>query len=183
MTIRNFLPGFGMRTVLALAVAAVVVVASLLSVGSPASAQTPPSDGDVIHSATMTVAMTERSPTRVQGKSMPYNIGSITDHRFWQPGPNTHRVTHTDAELNMVGPRKLTCFSLITAIGTSVLVLEHGDSTLKSLDDNELECHDGFTSAGATYNFAHASHCHANIPALHARLHLTHGTLRRPYRA
>ena len=42
MTIRNFLPGFGMRTVAALAVAAAVVVAALLSVGSPASAQTPP---------------------------------------------------------------------------------------------------------------------------------------------
>ncbi len=54
MTIRNFLPGFGMRTVVALAVAAAVVVAALLAVGSPASAQSS-SDGEEIWSATMTV--------------------------------------------------------------------------------------------------------------------------------
>ena len=52
MTIRNFLPGFGMRYVAALAVAAAVVVAALLTVGSPVSAQV---IGGEIWSETMTV--------------------------------------------------------------------------------------------------------------------------------
>ena len=53
MTIRNFLPGFGTRYVAALAVAAAVVVAALLAVGSPASAQS--STGEEIWSGTITV--------------------------------------------------------------------------------------------------------------------------------
>ena len=48
MTIRSFLPGFGMRTVAALAVAAAVVIAALLAVGSPASAQSSDWRGDMV---------------------------------------------------------------------------------------------------------------------------------------
>ena len=87
MTIRNFLPGFGMRTVVALAVAAAVVVAALLAVGSPASAQTPPSDE--IWSATMTVGI--QNHVRGFWFTDPIKKGSITDDEF-STGPNTFPV-------------------------------------------------------------------------------------------
>ena len=67
-----------MRTVVALAVAAAVVIAALLSVGSPASAQTPPSDE--IWSATMTVGV--QTNLRGYWETDPVNIGSITDYDF-----------------------------------------------------------------------------------------------------
>ena len=97
MTIRNFLPGFGMRTVVALAVAAVVVVAALLTVGSPASAQTPPSDE--IWSATVTVD--RQNHLRGWWATDPVNIGSSTDQDL-STGPNRFELsiltqsTHTD---------------------------------------------------------------------------------------
>ena len=87
MTIRNFLPGFGMRTVLALAVAAAVVVTALLSVGSPASAQTPPSDE--IWSATMTVGV--QNHVRGFWFTDPIKIGSITDQDL-STGPNRFEI-------------------------------------------------------------------------------------------
>ena len=87
MTIRNFLPGFGMRSVAALAVAAAVVVAALLAMGSPASAQTPPSDE--IWSATLTVGV--QNHVRGFWFTDPIKIGSITDDKF-STGPNTFPV-------------------------------------------------------------------------------------------
>ena len=86
-----------MRTVAALAVAAAVVVASLLAVGSPASAQTPPSDE--IWSATMTVGI--QNHVRGWWTTDPVNIGSITDQDL-STGPNRFELsiltqsTHTD---------------------------------------------------------------------------------------
>ena len=88
MTIRNFLPGFGMRTVAALAVAAAVVVAALLAVGSPASAQTPPSDE--IWSATMTVGI--QNHLKGWWTTDPVNIGSITDQDL-STGPNRFELS------------------------------------------------------------------------------------------
>ena len=127
MTIRNFLPGFGMRTV-ARWVAAAVVVAALLAVGSPASAQTPPSDE--IWSATMTVAI-QNHPTRVLGNQ-------CRQHRVDHRPQILHRTkystgTHTDAELKCGSRKRL---FLRTAF-TSVLVLKAGDDP--EFDDNELE--------------------------------------------
>ena len=78
MTVRNFLPGFGMRSVAALAAVAAVVIAALLAVGSPASAQTPPSDE--IWSATMTVGV--QTNLRGYWETDPVDIGSITDYDF-----------------------------------------------------------------------------------------------------
>ena len=75
MTIRNFLPGFEMRTVAALAVVAAVVIAALLAVGSPASAQS--STGDEIWSATMTVGNFPIGPGFRNS-----DIGSLSDDDF-----------------------------------------------------------------------------------------------------
>ena len=86
-----------MRTVAALAVAAAVVIAALLSVGSPASAQTPPSDE--IWSATMTVEV--KNHLRGWWTTDPVNIGSITDQDL-STGPNRFELsiltqsTHAD---------------------------------------------------------------------------------------
>ena len=127
MTIRNFLPGFGMRTVLALAVAAVVVVASLLSVGSPASAQTPPSDE--IWSATLTVA--RQNHLRGFWEINAVNIGSITDHRF-STGPNTHRVRILTQSSNADPENTVSQNSVYIGLGART-----GDDP--EFDDNELE--------------------------------------------
>ena len=54
MTIRNAIPRFGMRTAVALAVLAVVALAALLGVGSPASAQSSVDETEIL-SSTMTV--------------------------------------------------------------------------------------------------------------------------------
>ena len=127
MTIRNFLPGFGMRTVLALAVAAVVVVAALLAVGSPASAQTPPSDE--IWSATMTVAI--QNHLRGFWEINAVNIGSITDHRF-STGPNTHRVRILTQSSNADPENTVSQNSVYIGLGART-----GDDP--EFDDNELE--------------------------------------------
>ena len=89
MTIRNFLPGFGMRTVAALAVAAVVVVAALLAVGSPASAQS--SDGEEIWSGTITVGLHNSmvdSPAGFHDRSSSNDYGSLDDDTFTFDGTN-----------------------------------------------------------------------------------------------
>ena len=125
MTIRNFLPGFGMRTVAA--VAAVVVVAALLAVGSPASAQTPPSDE--IWSATMTVA--RQNHLRGFWEINAVNIGSITDHRF-STGPNTHRVRILTQSSNADPENTVSQNSVYIGLGART-----GDDP--EFDDNELE--------------------------------------------
>ena len=61
MTIRNAVPRFGIRWAVVLAAVAVVVIAALLSVGSPASAQS--SDDPVIWSGTVTVGLASTVPT------------------------------------------------------------------------------------------------------------------------
>ena len=78
-----------MRSVVALAVAGAVVVAALLSVGSPASAQTPPSDE--IWSATMTVGI--QNHLRGWWTTDPVNIGSITDQDL-STGPNRFEIAY-----------------------------------------------------------------------------------------
>ena len=87
MTIRNAIPTFGMRSVVALVVLAVAALAALLAVGSPASAQS--LTGDEIWSATMTVGV----QNHLQGywNTDPVNIGSITDDQI-TIGPNSHSV-------------------------------------------------------------------------------------------
>ena len=125
MTVRKFLPGFGMRTVAA--VAAVVVVAALLAVGSPASAQTPPSDE--IWSATMTVA--RQNHLRGFWEINAVNIGSITDHRF-STGPNTHRVRILTQSSNADPENTVSQNSVYIGLGART-----GDDP--EFDDNELE--------------------------------------------
>ena len=88
MTIRNFLPRFGMRTVAALAVAAAVVVAALLAVGSPASAQS--SDEKEIWSGTITVGLSSTSSGSARGfhgRGDPtVDYGSLDDDTFTYDG-------------------------------------------------------------------------------------------------
>ena len=88
MTIRNAIPTFGMRSVVALVVLAVAALAALLAVGSPASAQTP--TGDEIWSATLTVELQSR--WRGYWSTDPVNIGSVTDDEFTAPAGDTRKV-------------------------------------------------------------------------------------------
>ncbi len=77
MTVRNAVPRFGIRWAVVLAAVAAVVIAALLAVGSPASAQS--SDDKEIWSATMTTG----SFPIGQGFRHPNNggIGSLSDGR------------------------------------------------------------------------------------------------------
>ena len=138
MTIRNFLPRFGMRTVVALAVAAAVVVAALLAVGSPASAQTS-ADGDVIHSATMTTGSSGGS--NVKGY---YNIGTSNDYGNLDRTGVTSPTTGLDYSLEIL---------IDNPIGTDRLVVGF-DTTLSDDDRAAMRLHIG----GRTYNFADASY-------------------------
>ena len=138
MTIRNFLPGFGMRTVVALAVAAAVVVAALLAVGSPASAQTP-ADGDVIHSATMTTG--DSGPSNVKGY---YNVGGSSDYGSLDKTGVTSPSTGLDYALHVL---------IDNPIGTDRLIMGF-DEKLSDADQAAMRLHIG----GRTYNFADASH-------------------------
>ena len=133
MTIRNFLPGFGMR-----AVAAVVVVAALLAVGSPASAQTP-ADGDVIHSATMTTG--DSGPSNVKGY---YNVGGSSDYGSLDKTGVTSPSTGLDYALLVL---------IDNPIGTDRLIMGF-DEKLSDADQAAMRLHIG----GRTYNFADASH-------------------------
>ena len=136
MTIRNFLPGFGMRTVAA--VAAAVVVAALLAVGSPASAQTP-ADGDVIHSATMTTG--DSGPSNVKGY---YNVGGSSDYGSLDKTGVTSPSTGLDYALLVL---------IDNPIGTDRLIMGF-DEKLSDANQAAMRLHIG----GRTYNFAHASH-------------------------
>ena len=75
MTIRNAVPRFGIRWAVVLAAVAAVVIAALLAVGSPASAQS--SDDPEIWSATMTVGMFPIGPGFRNS-----DIGSLSDDDF-----------------------------------------------------------------------------------------------------
>ena len=89
MTIRNFLPGFGMRTVVALAAVAAVVIAALLAVGSPASAQS--TDGEEIWSGTITVGLHNSMPDSPAGfhdRGVSDDYGSLDDETFTFDGTN-----------------------------------------------------------------------------------------------
>ena len=142
MTIRNFLPGFGMRTVAALAVAAAMVVASLLAVGSPASAQTS-ADGDVIYSGTMTVG----ANGGIRGY---YNIGS---NAYGALNPSTIDSPAQDSV------DEYSIFYLIdTNIGTDKLSIGLSQK-LHQTDENAMRLHIG----GRTYNFADAGFAVNNV--------------------
>ena len=93
MTIRNAIPTFGMRSVVALVVLAVAALAALLAVGSPASAQVL---GSPILNATMTVGS---FPTG-KGYALDDVIGSLSDSTF-NSGQNNHFVSLIlDSQLN-----------------------------------------------------------------------------------
>ena len=72
MTIRNFLPGFGMRTVAALAAVTAVVIAALLAVGSPASAQSSLNETEIFSS---TITVGSHPSLDIKGY---YDVGSNT---------------------------------------------------------------------------------------------------------
>ena len=111
MTIRNFLPGFGMRYG-ALAVLAVVALAALLAVGSPASAQS--LTGTEIWSATMTTGIQAPGTNKLSigdtGNTDPVNIGSLTggDLDTGRRGYPVHILSEsifTDITLSTAGRR------------------------------------------------------------------------------
>ena len=142
MTIRNFLPGFGMRTVAALAVAAAVVVAALLAVGSPASAQSS-DDGDEIYSQTMTVGA--NGSIRGYYDVHPNLYGDITDSEIDSPAQDI-----SDA---------YSIFYLIdTDVGTDKLSIGLSQK-LHQTDEDAMRLHIG----GRTYNFADAGFAVNNI--------------------
>ena len=78
MTMRDLIPEFGIRSAAALALAALAVVAALLAVGSPASAQSS-DDGEEIWSSTMTVGSFIISKGYT---SEGVGIGSLSDDSF-----------------------------------------------------------------------------------------------------
>ena len=78
MTMQNLIPEFGIRSAAALALAALAVVAALLAVGSPASAQSS-DDGEEIWSSTMTVGSFIISKGYT---SEGVGIGSLSDDSF-----------------------------------------------------------------------------------------------------
>ena len=84
MTIRNAVPQFGIRWAVALAAVTAVVIAALLAVGSPVSAQS--SDGDEIWSATITVG-NEGSGFGYYNRASSQDYGSIDDDSI--PSPRT----------------------------------------------------------------------------------------------
>ena len=132
-----------MRTVVALAVAAVVVVAALLAVGSPASAQTS-ADGDVIHSATMTVG--DSGPSNVKGY---YNIGTSNDYGSLDKTGVTSPTTGLDYSLQIL---------IDNPIGTDRLIVGFDDK-LSDADEAAMRLHIG----GRTYNFADADYAALTI--------------------
>ena len=75
---QNLIPEFGIRSAVALALAALAVVAALLAVGSPASAQSS-DDGEEIWSSTMTVGSFIISKGYT---SEGVGIGSLSDDSF-----------------------------------------------------------------------------------------------------
>ena len=150
MTIRNFLPGFGMRTVAALAVAAAVVVAALLTVGSPASAQGS-DDGDEIYSATMTVG----ANGSIRGY---YNVGAANDYgSLTRTGVSSPRDTGSDYSLRVI---------IDTDVGNDRLVLGF-NRILHDADVKAMRLHIG----GRTYDFDAASYA---APTLNGTVHHTY---------
>ena len=99
MTIRNAVPRFGIRWAVVLAAVAAVVVAALLAVGSPASAQS--SDDKEIWSATMTVGLHNTMPDSPAGfhdRSSFDDYGSLDDDTFTFDG--TNYTIHIIADLS-----------------------------------------------------------------------------------
>ena len=87
MTIRNAVPRFGIRWAVVLAAVAAVVIAALLAVGSPASAQS--SDDKEIWSATMTVGMFPIGPGFRNS-----DIGALSDDHL--------TIDEVSSEINLI---------------------------------------------------------------------------------
>ena len=87
MTIRNAVPRFGIRWAVVLAAVAAVVIAALLAVGSPASAQS--SDDKEIWSATMTVGMFPIGPGFRNS-----DIGALSDDHI--------TIDEVSSEINLI---------------------------------------------------------------------------------
>ena len=130
MTMRNAVPTFGMRAALTLAVLAVVALAALLAVGSPASAQVV---GGEIWSETMTVG---NFPNGKGWTTRHNGIGSLSDDTF-SSGPNNHALT---VILNVPAPSNRIIVGLA-----------------KKLNDNELKSM-GFFVGGLLFPFEDATH-------------------------
>ena len=125
MTIRNFLPGFGMRTVAALA----VVVAALLAVGSPASAQL--LTATEVYDATMTVG------SFPIGKGHGGGVGSLSEDEF-SSGPNNFTI-------NLILDSDAHGGQLLFALD-------------RKLDDNELESLHLILTRTRIFDFADATY-------------------------
>ena len=125
MTIRNAIPTFGMRSVVALVVLAVAALAALLAVGSPASAQSPPATE--IWSGTMTVAV--QNHLRGWWNVNAVNIGSITEDDF-STGPND-RTLHILTQSSHADPGN----TVTQPASTQVLAMQPA-RTLSSMPTN-----------------------------------------------
>ena len=90
MTIRNAVPRFGIRWAVVLAAVAAVVVAALLAVGSPASAQSS-DDPEEIWSGTITVganSVPDSPAVSTTAASPTADYGSLDDETFTYDGTN-----------------------------------------------------------------------------------------------
>ncbi len=100
MTVRNAVPRFGIRWAVVLAAVAAVVIAALLAVGSPASAQSS-DDGEEIWSGTITVGLHNTMPDSPAGfhdRSSFDDYGSLDDDTFTFDG--TNYTIHIIADLS-----------------------------------------------------------------------------------
>ena len=99
MTVRKAVPRFGIRWAVVLAAVAAVVIAALLAVGSPASAQS--TDGEEIWSGKITVGLHNTMPDSPAGfhdRSSFDDYGSLDDDTFTFDG--TNYTIHIIADLS-----------------------------------------------------------------------------------
>ena len=128
MTIRNAIPTFGMRSVVALVVLAVAALAALLAVGSPASAQS--LTGTEIWSATLTAE--SQATWRGYWSTDPVNIGSLTDDEFTAPAGDTRKV-------QILSHGSLAAFGSVTSQATIYFSAGPRRAVAEIFNDNELK--------------------------------------------
>ena len=131
MTMRNAVPRFGMRAAVVLAV---VALAALLAVGSPASAQS--SDVDEIFSATMTVGGHPSFDIKGYYNVDPNTYGSLSNTEFTSPRTGLVNAIHIIIDRSVGGVDKLH-IGLVNPPGDpelEAMTLHIGGRTFKFVD-------------------------------------------------
>ena len=136
MTIRNAVPRFGIRWAVVLAAVAAVVIAALLAVGSPASAQS--SDDKEIWSATMTVGMFPIGPGFRNS-----DIGALSDDHI--------TIDEVSSEINLILDSAANDGKLLFGIDERLDSTEELTWTLH-VDGRTFDFNDATYSTDSTYD-------------------------------